>query len=57
MSDNPVDLSGSVITASEVAMLQESVDPWQLDMRQVTSGAMDARIRIGQLGDILVTRE
>ena len=51
------ELTGTVIASRDIEELESSVFPWQLDMRQVSSGTLDARIRLGQVGDILVTRE
>ena len=56
-ADATPDLTGSVITARDIEVLESSVFPWQLDMRQVSSGTLDARIHIGQVGGILATRE
>jgi len=55
--NDKADLNGSVIAARDIVELQASVFPWQLNMRQVSTGTMDARIHIGQVGDLLVTRE
>ena len=55
-NDSP-DLTGSLIAVRDIEELQGSVFPWQLDMRQVCGGTMNARLRIGQVDDILVTRE
>ena len=55
--NDAADLTGSVIAARDIVELQASVFPWQLDMRQVSTGTMDSRIHIGQVGDLLVTRE
>jgi len=51
------DLDGSLIVARDIEELEASVFPWQLGMQQVSTGTMDARIRLGQVGGILVTRE
>lgn len=55
--DKPVPPPDGLITANEVETLQNSVFPWQLTMRQASKGDLDARIHIGQIDDILVTRE
>jgi AraC family ethanolamine operon transcriptional activator len=55
--NDSADLTGNVITVPDIEVLQASVFPWQLDMRQVSRGTMDAQLHIGQVGDILVTRE
>ena len=54
--DTP-NLTGSVIAARDIEELEGAVFPWQLDMRQVSKGTMDARIRLGEVGGILATRE
>ena len=51
------DLTGSVIAAQDIEELQASVVPWDLNMRQVSSGTLDARIHLGQVEDVLVTSE
>ena len=53
--DTP-NLTGSVIAARDIEELEGAVFPWQLDMRQVSKGTMDARIRLGEVGGILATR-
>jgi len=54
--DTP-NLTGGVIAARDIEELEGAVFPWQLDMRQVSKGTMDARIRFGEVGGILATRE
>lgn len=55
--NDTVDPTGSVISVQEIEALTDSVFPWQLDMRQVSSGPMQGLLRLGQVDEILVTRE
>ena len=57
MPDEGPDPTGEAIAAADIEELEASVVPWQFDMRQMSRGAMDARIRLGLVGDILATRE
>ena len=56
-TDERPDPTGEVIAAVDIEELEMSVDPWRFDMRQMSRGAMDARIQVGLVGDILATCE
>ena len=56
-TDERPDPTGDVIAAADIEELEASVLPWQFDMRQMSRGAMEARIHVGLVGDILATCE
>jgi len=45
------------IVVNDVEALNVAVSPWDLEMRQVSSGALHATLDFLQLGDMLLTRE
>jgi AraC-like DNA-binding protein len=50
-------LGSGLIVASDIEELNYAVWPWELVMRQLSGGRLEARLRFVQVGGILVNRE